>query len=54
MKNTEKFKVGDKVKTKGDLGGFILTITKIYNDHYCAAKGYGKERHFNMQYLELS
>ena len=46
------FKVGDKVRTRGDIGGFKLTITKIHNDHYCTAKGYGKERHFNVSFLE--
>lgn len=46
------FKVGDKVKLRGDMGGFKLTITAIHNDHYCTAKGYGKERHFNMGFLE--
>ena len=46
------FKVGDKVKLRGDMGGFKLTITAIHNDHYCTAKGYGKERHFNMCFLE--
>ena len=46
------FKVGDKVKTRGDIGGFKLTIIEIHNDHYCTCKGYGKLRHFNMCYLE--
>jgi hypothetical protein len=46
------FKVGDKVRTRGDMGGFKLVITKIHNDHYCTAKGYGKERHFNIGFLE--
>lgn len=46
------FKVGDKVKLRGDMGDFKLTITAIHNDHYCAAKGYGKVRHFNMGFLE--
>lgn len=34
------------------MGDFKLTITAIHNDHYCTAKGYGKERHFNMGFLE--
>lgn len=46
------FRVGDKVRTRGDMGGFNLVITKIHNAHYCKAKGYGKERHFNMNVLE--
>ena len=46
------FKVGDKVKLRCDMGDFKLTITAIHNDHYCTAKGYGKERHFNMGFLE--
>ena len=46
------FKVGDKVKLRGDMGGFKMKITEIHNDHFCTAKGYGKERHFNMGFLE--
>ena len=46
------FQVGDKVKTRGDIGGFKLTIVEIHNNHYCTCKGYGKMRHFNMGYLE--
>ena len=46
------FKVGDKVKTRGDMGGFKMVITSISNDHYCTCKGYGKQRHFNMCFLE--
>jgi hypothetical protein len=47
-----KFKCGDKVKTRGDMGEFNLVIVKIYNDFYAACKGYGKIRHFNMNVLE--
>lgn len=50
--SSSAFKVGDKVRTRGDIGGFKLVITKIHNDHYCTAKGYGKERHFNVSFLE--
>ncbi len=46
------FKVGDKVKTRCDIGEFQLTIVEIHNDHYCTCKGYGKLRHFNMCFLE--
>lgn len=46
------FKVGDKVKTRSDIGSFNLVITKIHNSHYCSCKGYGKERHFNMNVLQ--
>ena len=46
------FQVGDKVKTRGDIGGFKLTIVEIHNEHYCTCKGYGKMRKFNMGYLE--
>jgi len=45
------FKVGDKVETRGDMGGFNLVITKIHNKHYCRCEGYGKKRHFNMNCL---
>jgi hypothetical protein len=49
---TNKFTVGQKVKTRGDMGGFILTINKIHNSHYCECSGYNKLRHFNMNCLE--
>lgn len=48
-----KFKPGDLVKTRGDMGGFILVVEKVHNDHYAACRGYGKVRHFNMNVLEL-
>ena len=47
-----KFKVGDKVKTRGDMGGFNLTVIEVHNNHYCTVRGYGKDRHMNMGYLE--
>ena len=46
------FEIGDKVKTRGDMGGFNLVITKIHNNHYCECNGYSKIRHFNMNVLE--
>lgn len=51
-KNNYEFKEGQKVKTRGDIGEFNLVITKIYNNNYCAVKGYNKERHMNMAFLE--
>ena len=51
-KHNYEFKSGQKVKTRGDIGGFYLTIVKIHNDSYCTAKGYGKERHINMAFIE--
>ena len=51
-----KFKVGQKVKTRGDMGGYLLWITKIHNNHYCECRRFrfwGKKRHFNMNCLEL-
>lgn len=50
--SSSAFKVEDKVRTRGDMGGFKLVITVIHNDHYCTAKGYGKERPFNVSFLE--
>lgn len=49
-----RFHIGQKVKTRGDMGSFILTLTKIHNNHYCKCKlwKFGKERHFNMNCLE--
>ena len=46
----ENFRVGDQVRTRGDMGRFNLIITKIHNDYYCECKTwmFGKKRHFNM------
>ena len=50
----DKFKVGQKVRTRGDMGRFNLEIVKIHNLHYCECKTwkFGKKRHFNMNCLE--
>lgn len=47
-----KFKAGDRVKTREDFGGFKLTIIIVHNDYYATCRGYGKDRHFNMNVLE--
>lgn len=47
-----KFEEGDKVKTREDMGGFNLVIITIHNDYYALCRGYGKDRHFNMNVLE--
>jgi len=49
-----KFHVGQRVKTRGDMGGFRLTIAQIYNNHYCRCKTwvFGKSHHFNMNCLD--
>ena len=52
VSGSDSFKVGDKVKTRGDMGSLNFEIVAIHNDHYCTCKGYGKLRHFNMGYLE--
>ena len=52
VSGSESFKVGDKVKTRSDMGSLNFEIVAIHNDHYCTCKGYGKLRHFNMGYLE--
>ena len=31
---------------------FNLVIIKIHNEHYCTVKGYGRERHMNMAFIE--
>ena len=49
-----KLQVGDKVKTRMDLGGFNLVVTKIHNEYYAECCGYGKIRHINMDCLELA
>ncbi|TGL39663.1 hypothetical protein EHQ53_14165 [Leptospira langatensis] len=51
-------RVGDTVKTRGDLGSQTYKIVKIHNDHYCEVKksilgfSYGDELHFNMNYFD--
>ena len=54
--NNEAFKIGDKVKTRGDMGSFKMIIKHIYNKHYCICiddKFFNKKiRHFNMGFLE--
>jgi len=52
VSGSDSFKVGDKVKTRSDMGSLNFEIVAIHNDHYCTCKGYGKLRHFNMGYLE--
>jgi len=47
-----KFKEGQRVKTRGDIGDLNFTIEKIHNKHYCTVKGYGKLRHMNMAFIE--
>ena len=51
-KHNYEFREGQKVRTRHDIGGFNLTIIKIHNKHYCSVKGYNKERHMNMAFLE--
>ena len=51
-RHNHRFKVGQKVKTRGDIGDFNLVITRIFNDHFCTVKGYGKDRHMNMAFIE--
>lgn len=51
-KHNHKFHVGQKVRTRGDIGGFPGTITKIHNDHFCQIKAAGKLRHMNMAFIE--
>jgi hypothetical protein len=52
VSGSDSFKVGDKVKTRSDMGSLNFEIVAIHNDQYCTCKGYGKLRHFNMGYLE--
>lgn len=51
-----KFTEGQKVKMRGDMGGFNLFIVKIHNDHYATVRGCSMgdsvERHMNMNCLE--
>lgn len=47
-----KFKRGDKVRTRGDFGSFNLIIVTVHNEHFATCRGYGKDRHLNMNVLE--
>lgn len=51
-RHNHTFKEGQKVRTRGDIGSFNLTIVKIHNDHYCTVRGYGKDRHMNLAFIE--
>jgi len=51
-KHNYTFHEGQKVKTRGDIGGLNLTILKIHNNHYCTVVGYGKKRHMNLAFIE--
>ena len=44
--------VGQKIRTRGDIGGYTGTIVKIHNEHYCQIKSMGKLRHMNMAFIE--
>lgn len=50
-KHNYVFSVGDKVKTRGDIGSFPCVITKIHNSSFCEVRAYGKPRHMNMAFL---
>ena len=49
-----RFEVGQRVRTRGDMGSFEVTIVIIHNSHFCKARTwrFGKLRHFNMNVLE--
>lgn len=51
-KHNHVFHEGQKVKTRGDIGGFNLVIVKIHNEDFCTVRGYGKDRHMNMAFIE--
>jgi hypothetical protein len=47
------FQVGDNVKLRGDMGGFHMTVARIWNDWYCQCTDMsGRRRHVNMLWLE--
>lgn len=50
-KHNYVFSVGDKVKTRGDIGSFPCVITKIHISSFCEVRAYGKLRHMNMAFL---
>jgi hypothetical protein len=51
-KHDNVFRVGQKVKTRRDIGGFMLVVVEIHNGSYCTVRGYGKDRHMNMAFIE--
>jgi hypothetical protein len=44
--------VGQKIKTRGDIGSFNGVIVQIHNEAYCTIRSYGKRRHMNMAFIE--
>ena len=47
-----EFSEGQKVRTRGDIGGMNFTIIEIHNQSFCTVEGYGQFRHMNMAFLE--
>lgn len=48
-----KFEVGQKVRTRGDMGNIKMEIVKIHNEHFCECRThkFGRLQHWNMNCL---
>jgi hypothetical protein len=44
--------VGQKIRTRGDIGHYKGVIVQIHNESYCTIKSHGKHRHMNMAFIE--
>lgn len=44
--------VGQKIKTRCDIGSYNGVIVKIHNKIYCTIFSHGKHRHMNMAFIE--
>jgi len=45
-------KVGDVVKSRGDMGRFKMIVVAIHNEHFAQCKYGNSLRHWNMAFLE--
>lgn len=51
-KHNHELFVGQKIKTRGDIGSYTGVIVKIHNESYCTVFSHGKHRHMNMAFIE--
>lgn len=51
-KHNHELCVGQKIKTRGDIGSFNGVIVKIHNENFCTIFSHGKNRHMNMAFIE--
>lgn len=47
------FERGDRVRLRGDMGAFPMTVGTVHNDWYCEGiDAMGGKHHINMAFLE--